>query len=209
MQENIALKEKLFPKLLVPTRRLGRIRRAFVIVILLMLCAVGGILAVLTLFPMRHLATIEHYALMYELQPEFVSAIIHAESRFRADAISHAQAMGLMQIMPSTGEWLAELMGIDDFTTDQLFDPDKNIRMGSFYIRHLLDINDQDERRALAAYNAGTGNLRRWLNDPELSSDGKTLEHIPFTETRNYVDRVARNQRIYKVLFTIRNLLPI
>ena len=181
-------------------------KRTLLYLAILILCAIGGGVAVVTIFPMRHLDTIERYAAAYDLSPAFVAAIIHAESRFREGAVSHAQAKGLMQIMPSTGEWLAELLGIEGFTTDNLFEPETSIRMGSFYIRHLLDMNEQDTRRALAAYNAGTGNLRRWLADPELSSDGTTLEHIPFGETRTYVDRVMFNQRIYDILFAIRRI---
>lgn len=184
-----------------------RLRKAVYGALLLLLCIIGGALAVLMIFPMRHLEAIERYAARYELSPAFISAVIHAESKFRVDAVSRAGAQGLMQIMPGTGEWLAGLIGIEGFTTEALFEPETNIRIGSFYLRSLLDQNSQNVRHALAAYNAGTGNLRRWLQDPELSSDGITLEHIPFEETRTYIDRVIFNQRIYAILFAIRGQL--
>lgn len=174
---------------------------------LIALLVFGFFMAVLTLFPLRYSVLIERYAQIYDHDPAFIAAVIHAESRFRHEAVSRAGAQGLMQITPTTGEWLAELLGIENFTNYQLFDVEINIRLGSFYLRNLLNNHDQNKRMALAAYNAGTGRVRSWLNDPQFSHDGKTLYHIPYGETRTYIDRVLLNQRIYSVLYFLRSLV--
>ena len=170
---------------------------------MLALIIVGAATAVLTVFPLRHVELIEKYAQIYGHNPAFIAAVIHAESKFRPNAVSRADARGLMQITPPTGEWLAERLGLEDFHNDQLFDVHTNIRLGSFYLRSLLDSHDQDVRLALAAYNAGTGNVRRWLADPQFSSDGETLDYIPFGETRTYIERVLFNEHVYGILFRL------
>jgi soluble lytic murein transglycosylase-like protein len=110
------------------------------------------------------------------LPPELVAAMVHTESDFRPRLVSHKSAQGLMQIIPST----AALLGIDD-----PFDPEKNIAAGTKYYRYLLDRFD-DEAVALAAYNAGEGNVARFGGIP------------PFEETRNYISRVNRRTRRYR-----------
>ena len=111
-----------------------------------------------------------------ELQPELVAAMVHTESDFRPGLVSHKAAQGLMQIVPST----AALLGVDD-----PFDPEKNIAAGTRYFRYLLDRFD-DETMALAAYNAGEGNVARYGGIP------------PFAETRDYISKVNRRTRRYR-----------
>lgn len=110
------------------------------------------------------------------LAPELVAAMVHTESDFRPSLVSHKTAQGLMQIVPST----AELLGVDD-----PFDPEKNIAAGTRYYRYLLDRFD-DETMALAAYNAGEGNVARYGGIP------------PFAETRDYISKVNRRTRRYR-----------
>ena len=182
------------------------LKKAAIACTLIVLLIMGAIVALLAVFPLRHSDIIERYAQIYAHDPAFIAAVIHAESKFRPYAVSRAGAQGLMQITPATGEWLASRLGLEDFTNDQLFDVEVNIMLGSFYLRSLLDGNGQDVRLALAAYNAGTGNVRKWLNDPELSHNGKTLDHIPFEETRTYIERVLFNQRVYGIIYQNRGL---
>lgn len=111
-----------------------------------------------------------------DLPPELVAAMVHTESDFRPGLVSNKSAQGLMQIVPST----AALLGVDD-----PFDPEKNIAAGTKYFRYLLDRFD-DETMALAAYNAGEGNVARFGGVP------------PFAETRNYISRVNRRTRRYR-----------
>jgi Transglycosylase SLT domain len=111
-----------------------------------------------------------------DLPPELVAAMVHTESDFRPGLVSHKAAQGLMQIIPST----AALLGVDD-----PFDPEKNIAAGTRYFRYLLDRFD-DETMALAAYNAGEGNVARYGGIP------------PFAETRDYISKVNRRTRRYR-----------
>lgn len=112
-----------------------------------------------------------------DLPPELVAAVVKTESDFRPRLVSHANAHGLMQIIPSTGE----LMGARD-----LFNPHDNIRTGTKYLRYLYDLYEGDRTMTLAAYNAGLGNVQKYGGVP------------PFQETQNYVVRVARSNTEYE-----------
>ena len=150
-------------------------------------------------FPLEYEDLILYYSAMRDLDPFLVMGVIRAESSFRSQAVSPAGASGLMQIMPNTGAWLAERMGIS-FTEEDLFSPAYNIRMGTYYLRLLLNMFEV-QSTALAAYNAGMGNVGSWLEDARYSTDGRTLHTIPYTETREYVERVARFTEIYRELY--------
>ena len=155
-------------------------------------------------FPIRHLDIIEANAGNFE--PAFIFAVIHAESSFRPHAVSHRGAMGLMQVMEETGEWVAGMMGIYDYNTDMLFIPEYNIAIGTYFLNWLWRYFDGDVTLILSGYNAGIGNVNRWLNDEQFSYDGETLFYIPFLETRNYVQRVERRTEIYKWLLRVYSL---
>lgn len=150
-------------------------------------------------FPVRYLTIIENYAAIYGVDPVLVASIINVESRFNRYAVSRAGASGLMQLMPGTAYWAAQEIGLESFSFEEMiFDPNININMGTWYIRRLLDLNNSVEV-ALAAYNAGSGNVANWLNDPHISPDGKTLENIPFPETRRYVTMVLISTYAYRL----------
>jgi len=144
-----------------------------------------------------------------EIDPTWILAIIMAESSFRPNAESHRGAQGLMQLMPATAEWVAELMNKTDFDPESIWLPEVNIAMGSFYLNWLKRYYNGDLNLAITAYNAGLGNVNRWLADTDFSSDGRTLDSIPFNETANYVDRVSFNQQVYMQLLRIRRRLGI
>ncbi len=120
--------------------------------------------------PLRHDDIIRQQAADKDLDPALISAVIYAESRFR-DQESHAGARGLMQITPQTAEVIARLSGGTEFVTGDLSDPEINISYGSYYLRHLLTRYDGNEVAALAAYNAGMGNVDRW-GGADLQLDG-------------------------------------
>jgi len=141
-----------------------------------------------------------------ELEPSLILAVIMAESSFRPMVESRAGAQGLMQLMPGTAEWMAQLMGMADFEAQDVWIPEVNIAIGSFYLNWLVSYFDGNIDLALAAYNAGQGNVRRWLADPAFSGDGENLHTIPFAETHNYLNRVRLNQRIYRVLLAVRGI---
>jgi len=136
--------------------------------------------------PKKYEEQVKKYARIYELDEYLVYSIICAESGFDKEALSHVGAKGLMQLMPETASWLKEKYKLEVDATN-LFDPDTNIMIGCCYLSYLLGRFDNDVPLVLAAYNGGEGNVKKWLKDEKYSSDGKTLKHIPYEETRNYV----------------------
>ena len=153
-------------------------------------------------YPLHHEVYIFRYSEEHGLDPFVVMGLIRAESSFRQDAVSPVGARGLMQIMPETAAWLAEpgRLDIDGHSADRLFDPAYNIRMGTFYLNMLLEMFTVPDT-AFAAYNAGMGNVSRWLENPAYSDDGINLHTIPFPETRNYVERVNQFAETYRKLY--------
>lgn len=142
---------------------------------------------------------VQLYSQNHELDENLIYAVIRVESKFQADAISEAGAVGLMQIMPKTGRWASNKMKIKDYTTEKLMQPDMNIAIGCWYISYLMDYFDGDLNATLAAYNGGMGNVRKWINDQE---DGRLdVEDIPYKETRDFVDRVEKSYDAYKKLY--------
>lgn len=141
----------------------------------------------------------------YRLDSNLIYAVIRTESNFQKDAQSEAGARGLMQLMPETFSWLTDYRGEETpYTADDLFTPAVNIDYGCYYLRYLLDYFDGDEICAVAAYNGGLDSVSSWLNNSEISADGKTLiaESIPYPETRNYVKRVEDAKAAYRELYT-------
>ena len=134
----------------------------------------------------------------YGLPKELICAVILTESSFEPDARSSVGAVGLMQITPIANEDICNRSGMD--IDADLTDPEVNIRRGCYYLAYLIR---QFESRdtALAAYNAGYGNVKSWLADENYSDDGKTLKYIPFDETRNYVERVNSAAETYRELY--------
>lgn len=153
------------------------------------------------LYPMKHQALIAKYAQEYDLDPYFVSAVIWKESRFREDAVSSAGAVGLMQVMPETGGWISEKIGLEGYDATRLKEPEYNIRLGCWYLSYLEDKFGGDVTKILAGYNAGPNRVNSWLENPEYSSNGTTLEKIPFMETHQYVEKVQQSYQIYRILY--------
>ena len=144
--------------------------------------------------PLRHEDVIRQQAAAKNLDPALVAAVIYAESHF-VDQTSHAGARGLMQITPDTARAIAQRTGGTAFTEADLATPQVNIAYGTWYLRHLLDHYDGDEVAALAAYNAGIGNVDRW----RASSGGAlSMDEIPFAETRAYVTKVLGARADYR-----------
>jgi soluble lytic murein transglycosylase len=143
--------------------------------------------------PLRHDDIIRQQAADKQLDASLIAAVIYAESRFR-DATSHAGARGLMQVTPATAEEIARKSGGTQFEQGDLGEPQINISYGSWYLRWLLAHYGENETLAVAAYNAGTGNVDKWIaRDP-----GLTAEEIPFPETREYVGKVLTVREDYQ-----------
>src|SRR5699024_5585468 len=114
--------------------------------------------------------------------PYLIASIINVESRYDKLAVSHKEAKGLMQISPQTGQWASEVLEIKNYSEQDLFEPDLNIQIGTWYINRLLDEFNGNMDLVLAAYNAGSGNVSKWISDEEYCSDGINLDKIPFKE---------------------------
>ncbi len=153
-------------------------------------------------FPIDYKDYINEYSIVQELDPFLVSAVINVESKYDKMAISNKNARGLMQIGEQTGLWAAEKLGIKDYNKEMLFDPEVNIRIGTWYIKNLMQEFDNDLPLVLAAYNAGSGNVSKWLQNLEYSFDGSSLYKIPFKETEEYLRKVDLNYRVYKILYS-------
>ena len=134
------------------------------------------------------------------LEPAYVAAVVMAESSYRTDAVSSANAQGLMQLLPSTAEWIAGKFD-ETYSEGVLFDAETNLRYGCWYLGWLMRRYDGDMRCASSAYHAGQGTVDKWLQNPEYSKDGKTLDVIPFDSTRIYVDRVLKYYEKYEEVY--------
>lgn len=148
--------------------------------------------------PIHYADLIAFYSEANELDPFLVAAVMRTESDYRPEIVSSAGAIGLMQILPDTGVWLGERIGVQ-VAPEDLTQPVLNIRLGTSFLRYLIHLFDGEIPTAVAAYNAGQGNVGKWLEDEEYSDDGRTLKAIPFAETRNYVERVqVRTERYHE-----------
>ncbi|MDD6734977.1 MAG: lytic transglycosylase domain-containing protein [Clostridiales bacterium] len=148
--------------------------------------------------PLKYEDSVVKYSEENGLDSYFVMAVIRAESGFDHEAHS-GLARGLMQITDDTAKWIAVQLGLE-YHEDMVEDPATNIKMGCFYLAYLMDIYENRET-ALAAYNAGMGNVNSWLKDPRYSDDGKSLYEIPYGETKRYVERVNKFERLYKKIY--------
>ena len=153
-----------------------------------------------TFYPFTYRETIFHYAGQYNLDPFLIAAVIKTESNFNPRAVSPRGARGLMQIMPETGEWAAQKLGQSKFSSDLLFDPEVNIRLGSWYLADLFKEFGGDPILVLAAYNGGSANVKQWLQQGSWNRR-ENIDKIPFPETRQFIRKVIWNHRVYRYLY--------
>jgi len=193
-----------------PRRRKRRALRRFLILFLVILLAALGFYYATQYVrdldyarhPLKYRELIVDAAAEFGLDPAHIAAVILSESSFRSEAVSSAGALGLMQIMPDTGAWIAgKFADIETFAVDTLVEPQLNIRFGSWYLMWLLDRYDGDMLNATAAYHAGQGRVDQWLQNAEYSADGVTLRQIPYRETSRYTERVLRAYEKYRELY--------
>ena len=154
-------------------------------------------------YPLAYSDYVEKYAKVYEFEPSLIYALIRTESEFDPDAISSAHAMGLMQLTADTFQWAqSRSPETESLPAEELFDPETNIRHG-VVVLSLLREQFPEPATLLAAYNAGIGNVRKWLADPACSDDGSTLKAIPFPETAAYVEKIPAAQEMYRELYRL------
>ena len=146
-------------------------------------------------YPINYKNYILKYSEKYNLQPELVASVINTESSFNKNAKSSKGAIGLMQILPSTGLYIAEMLK-EDFCVNKLYDPETNIKYGCFYLNY-LGTKFKNNKVVLSAYNAGETTVSLWLKNKSLSKDGFSLQSIPYKGTSNYVEKIIRGAKFY------------
>ncbi len=167
----------------------------------ILLIVVVGLVYLTIKYPIGYKNIIVEYSNKYSIDPYLVATIINIESKYDKNAISKKEAKGLMQIGPQTGKWASEVLEIDNYNEDMLFDPETNIRIGTWYLDTLFKEFDGDLELVLAAYNAGSGNVKKWINDERYNSDGQGLTTIPFKETEDYIIKVKSTYKIYSRVY--------
>jgi soluble lytic murein transglycosylase len=190
------------------TRRNRRIAAAVVIAVLVFALLGMGLWL---LFLQRPETTVQVYPMAYEteirsnaaengLDPALPAAVILAESSYLPDAVSEANAQGLMQLLPSTAQWVAGKCD-EVYQEGSLFEPNTNIQYGCWYLGYLIRRFRGNLTCAIAAYHAGQGTVDGWLANPEYTADGETLQTIPSDATDTYVKRVLKYYEKYKELY--------
>jgi soluble lytic murein transglycosylase len=190
---------------------------AVLLVVVVTLIASNGFWRLM--YPIQYQSTIQAAARMSDVDPLLVASIIRVESKFQTLDVSHAGAIGLMQLMPGTAEWIARQIRAEGGTIDtgasaedgsiQVTDvshadlsvPRINIRLGSWYINYLTVKFDGNQVAAIAAYNAGPKRVRDWLRSGIWNGSEETINNIPVGETRHFVSRVLYNYELYKRIY--------
>ena len=184
--------------------------RRFVVIALLVVLIIGAAVLMrdsllnldLESYPLEFVEFVEEQSEIYEVDKALVYAVIRTESSFNPEAVSSIGARGLMQITEPTFEWAKMKLGSDfaDDTYDDLFDPETNIRYGTFLLSAFIKEFGSIEN-ALCAYHAGWGNAKSWLSEKEYSPDGVNITNIPFKDTNWYVNKINEVMDEYNSLY--------
>jgi len=153
-------------------------------------------------FPIPYRSSIEQYSRAQGLDPYLVAALIRQESEFNSKIISHANAYGLMQVLPSTGRDLAHHFRVRHYSSVQLLTADRNVQFGTYYFHNLLNSFGGRPDLALASYNAGAGRANLWQSWGPYREPAEFVEAVPFHETRGYIQIVLRNADVYRRLYS-------
>ncbi len=149
-------------------------------------------------YPRKYSSYVEKYSKEYKVDKYLVYSIIKTESKFNPKAVSSKKASGLMQITEKTSSWLSKELALKNV---DIFDPQTNIMMGTWYLHRLKKEFKGDMRLMISAYNGGSGNVKKWLKSSNYSDDGKSLTRIPFKETSEYTEKVLKNYKKYKEVY--------
>jgi soluble lytic murein transglycosylase len=153
------------------------------------------------LFPRPYWTELKRFSLSNGLDPYLTASLIRQESEFNPLAVSRANALGLMQLLPKTGKNVAHQESLKHFNASQLFTPAVNLQLGTRYFRGMVDKFGGSFEHALAAYNAGSDRVEEWMGQGPYRDSPEFVESIPFTETREYVQAIMRNAAVYKQLY--------
>jgi len=155
------------------------------------------------MYPKTYEEIVSVYAEQYNVEENLIFAVIKAESNFNSTAVSNREAVGLMQIMEETAKDVIKKNAIEidgNNIKEELLKPENNINIGTKYLQTLLD-RYQNKEVALAAYNAGIGNVDNWIEKGIIKGDGTDIENVPYKETNNYVRKILRDYKIYQELY--------
>lgn len=152
-------------------------------------------------YPLHYRDEIEKYSARFEVDKSLAAAVIKNESNFDRRATSYVGAIGLMQLMPETAAWISTQLDEDEFDSVSLYEPETNVRYGVWYLSTLEYEFDGNDILAIAAYNAGSGNVRAWIEDYNWSEDFSDVSAIPFPETRAFVRKVLEARSKYHELY--------
>lgn len=153
------------------------------------------------LFPRPYWDELQRHSQLNQLDPYLIASLIRQESEFSPGAVSRANALGLMQLLPSVGKSLAREAKIKNYSQSELFNPSVNMQLGTRYFKHIVDHYNGQVEYALAAYNAGESRVDTWRKDGDFRDISEFVESIPITETREYVEAIMRNTVMYKLLY--------
>jgi soluble lytic murein transglycosylase len=153
------------------------------------------------LFPKPFWSDLKKHSDANGLDPYLVASLIRQESEFNPNAVSRANAVGLMQLLPKTGKLVAKEVQLKRYNASQLYTPAVNLQLGTRYFRGMVDKFGGSFEYALAAYNAGSDRVDEWLAQGKYRDPQEFVESIPFTETREYVQAILRNASVYKQLY--------
>jgi soluble lytic murein transglycosylase len=152
------------------------------------------------LYPLYYAEQVDSAAAKFAIPQELIWSVIKKESAFEAKVISYANAYGLMQLLPGTASQVARQMGIPYRSTEQLFEPEVNIEMGTYYLSSLLRRYDNNYVKALAGYNAGPHRVDRWKKTYDTIDDDLFMENLEFEQTRAYVRTCLKFFWIYRAI---------
>lgn len=152
-------------------------------------------------YPMPHFELVKEESEKFDIDPYLMMAVMRVESKFNENAQSNRGALGIMQIMPETAKWIAQELKVEDYHGDMLREPGTSITFGIWYMNYLIKQFDGNLFAALAAYNGGQTNVRKWINTGIWSGTYEDQADIPFQETRNYLYKVITDYKIYKNLY--------
>lgn len=153
------------------------------------------------IYPTKYWEYVYQYAKEYEVDPLLIFAMIKAESNFNPNVVSSSNAIGLMQLMDATAEELARKIDVSFTKNASLYHPELNIKLGTKYFSDLLKEYKGNIPLALTAYNAGIGNVKRWIEQGTIQKDGSDIENVPYKETNHYVRKILRDYKIYQELY--------
>ncbi len=154
------------------------------------------------LYPLYYADLLQKHTTKHEIDPLFVAAMIREESRYNADIVSYAGAIGLMQIMPANGPEFANRLKIPRFNTKMLYNPDINIQMGTWYMKSLMNQFDNNHALVAGAYNGGPGRMRRWIKAKQIPDLDEFIEDIGIDQTRRHIKKVIDSYIIYQQLYS-------